>query len=68
MSETEAAQVRAEEREAVLRLAREVAADAARASGQKDGAEAAANFIAFVLTQAYAKRDQELGHRAAGNG
>jgi hypothetical protein len=56
--------IRAEERAALLRLARVVAGRAARAAGYKDAAEVSENFITMVLTEAYAARDQEL--RAGG--
>jgi hypothetical protein len=55
--------VRAEEREAILRLARGVAGKAARAAGYKDAAEVSENFISMVLTEAFAARDQELQQR-----
>ena len=52
--------IRAEEREAILRLARAVAGEAARAAGYKDAAEVSQNFITMVLTEAFAARDAEL--------
>ena len=52
--------IRAEDREAVLRLARAVAGRAARAAGYKDAAEVSENFITMVLTEAFAARDAEL--------
>ena len=52
--------IRAEDREAILRLAREVAGRAARAAGYKDAAEVSENFIQMVLTEAFAARDEEL--------
>ncbi len=52
--------IRAEDREAILRLAREVAGKAARAAGYKDAAEVSENFITMVLTEAFAARDAEL--------
>jgi hypothetical protein len=56
----EANAVRAAEREAILRLAREVAGRAARAAGYKDAAEVSETFVAMVLTEAFAARDAEL--------
>jgi hypothetical protein len=55
-----AATIRSEEREAILRLARRVAGQAARAAGYKDAAEVSENFITMVLTEAFAARDAEL--------
>jgi hypothetical protein len=55
--------VRAEEREAILRLARSVAGKAARAAGYKDAAEVSENFVSMVLTEAFAARDEELRQR-----
>lgn len=52
--------IRAADREAILRLAREVAGKAARAAGYKDAAEVSENFITMVLTEAFAARDAEL--------
>jgi len=52
--------IRAQEREAILRLARQVAGKAARAAGYKDAAEVSENFIEMVLTEAFAARDTEL--------
>ena len=52
--------IRGEEREAILRLARNVAAEAARANGYREQAEVSVNFVTFILTQAFAARDQEL--------
>jgi len=44
-----------------LRHATAIAAQAARASGQGPaGADSAAEFIAFILRQAFAARDAEL--------
>jgi hypothetical protein len=52
---------RVEEREALLRHALTIAAQAARASGQgREGADAAAEFIRFIFDQAFAARDAEL--------
>ncbi|MGD9891773.1 MAG: hypothetical protein AB7R89_03890 [Dehalococcoidia bacterium] len=59
-SQLDADAVRAEEREAILRLSRGVAGKAARAAGYKDAAEVSENFISMVLTEAFAARDQEL--------
>ena len=56
----EADAIRAEDREAILRLARVVAGRAARAAGYKDAAEVSENFITMVLTEAFAARDEEL--------
>jgi hypothetical protein len=56
----DAAAIRADDREAILRLAREVAGKAARAAGYKDAAEVSENFITMVLTEAFAARDEEL--------
>ena len=61
----DAAAIRAEDREAILRLAREVAGRAARAAGYKDAAEVSENFIQMVLTEAFAARDEELRRRDA---
>ena len=55
--------IRAEEREAILRLARGVAGKAARAAGYKDAAEVSENFVSMVLTEAFAARDEELRQR-----
>ena len=52
--------IRSEDREAILRIAREVAGKAARAAGYKDAAEVSENFITMVLTEAFAARDEEL--------
>jgi hypothetical protein len=52
--------IRAEDREAILRLARVVAGRAARAAGYKDAAEVSENFVTMVLTEAFAARDEEL--------
>jgi len=60
-----AAQIRAAEREALLRLAQRVAGQAARAAGYKDAAEVSENFITMVLTEAFAARDEELAHGGA---
>ncbi len=57
--------IRAADREAILRLAREVAGKAARAAGYKDAAEVSENFITMVLTEAFAARDQELKSESA---
>ena len=64
----EADAVRAEEREAIRRIARGIAAEAARATGNRDAADVSANFIDFILGQAYAARDAELDamRRASG--
>ena len=56
----DAATIRSEEREAILRLARNVAGQAARAADYKDAAEVSENFITMVLTEAFAARDAEL--------
>lgn len=56
----EADSIRQEEREALRRLARHVAAQAARAAGYKDAAEVSINFIEMVLTEAINARDAEL--------
>ena len=55
-----AAAIRAEEREAIQRLARGIASQAARAAGYRDAAEVSVNFIDMVLTEAFAARDAEL--------
>jgi hypothetical protein len=55
--------IRAEERDAILRLARGVAGKAARAAGYKDAAEVSENFVTMVLTEAFAARDEELRAR-----
>ena len=63
--------IRAEDREAILRLARVVAGRAARAAGYKDAAEVSVGFIDMVLTEAFAARDAELAglrHRGGGSG
>jgi hypothetical protein len=52
--------IRAEDREAILRLVRVVAGRAARAAGYKDAAEVSENFVTMVLTEAFAARDEEL--------
>ena len=52
--------IRAEDREAILRLARGVAGKAARAAGYKDAAEVSENFVTMVLTEAFAAREEEL--------
>lgn len=52
--------VRMDERTAILRLTAGVAAEAARAAGQKENAEVSVNFVHFILTQAFAARDTEL--------
>ncbi|MGH2583547.1 MAG: hypothetical protein ACRDJE_01390 [Dehalococcoidia bacterium] len=59
----DAAAIRADDREAILRLAREVAGKAARAAGYKDAAEVSENFITMVLAEAFAARDEELRRR-----
>jgi hypothetical protein len=59
-AQPDVAAIRAEERAAILRLARGVAGQAARAAGYKDAAEVSENFIEMVLTEAFAARDQEL--------
>ena len=64
----EADAVRAEEREAIRRLARGIAAEAARATGNRDAADVSANFIDFILGQAYAARDSELDAMRRGAG
>ena len=61
---TDPASIRASERAALLRLAREVAGRAARAAGYKDAAEVSEDFIVMVLTEAFAARDMELGSSA----
>jgi hypothetical protein len=62
MAETapDADAIRAEDRAAILRLAREVAGRAARAAGYRDAAEVSEEFIIMVLTEAFAARDAEL--------
>ena len=62
----EANAIRAEEREAIVRLAREVAGRAARAAGYKDAAEVSEDFITMVLTEAFAARDAELQRGSSG--
>lgn len=52
--------IRAEERQALQRLARGVAAQAARAAGYKDAAEVSVSFIEMVLNESFAARDAEL--------
>lgn len=64
-AQQDAEAIRAEDREALLRLARVVAGRAARAAGYKDAAEVSENFITMVLTEAFAARDEEL-RRAGG--
>lgn len=61
----DAGEIRQEEREAILRLARHVARDAARAAGQKDGMDASENFVAMILRQAFAARDSELAREGS---
>jgi hypothetical protein len=56
----EADAIRAEERVAIRRLARNVAFQAARAAGYRDATEASVNFVDFVLREAFAARDAEL--------
>ncbi|MCL6537865.1 MAG: hypothetical protein K6T28_04695 [Acidothermus sp.] len=56
----EADAIRAEDRAAILRLAREVAGRAARAAGFRDAAEVSEDFISMVLAEAFAARDAEL--------
>jgi hypothetical protein len=59
--------IRAAEREAIRRLARGVASQAARAAGYRDAAEVSVGFIDMVLTEAFAARDAELAReREAG--
>ena len=61
MTDPQTEQWRLEERDALLRHATAIAAQAARASGQGPaGADSAAEFIAFILRQAFAARDAEL--------
>ena len=62
---TDADAIRGEDRDAILRLAREVAGKAARAAGYKDAAEVSENFITMVLTEAFAARDAELKRTSA---
>jgi hypothetical protein len=66
----EADAIRATERAAIQRLARNVASQAARAAGYKDAAEVSIGFIDMVLTEAFAARDAELEseRRGAGSG
>lgn len=52
--------IRAEERAAILRLARGVASQAARAAGFRDAADVSVDFVTMVLNEAYAARDAEL--------
>lgn len=56
----EADAIRAEEREALRRLARGVASQAARAAGYKDAADVSVDFVTMVLNEAFAARDAEL--------
>ena len=56
----EADAIRADERDAIQRLARGVAAQAARAAGYRDAAEVSIDFIDMVLRESYAARDAEL--------
>lgn len=60
--ETEAIDTwRSDEREALLRHAANAAAQAAKANGQgREGADSAAEFVIFILKQAFAARDAEL--------
>jgi hypothetical protein len=62
--------IRASEREAILRLARGVASQAARAAGYKDAADVSIGFIEMVLREAFAARDAELAAQrgSAGRG
>ena len=61
MRERDIERWRLEERDALLRHATAIAAQAARASGQGPaGADSAAEFIAFILRQAFAARDAVL--------
>ncbi|MBI2760211.1 MAG: hypothetical protein HYX51_02150 [Chloroflexi bacterium] len=66
----EADAIRAAERAAIQRLARNVASRAARAAGYKDAAEVSIGFIDMVLTEAFAARDAELDseRRKTGSG
>lgn len=57
--------IRTEERQALLRLARAVAIESARANGRKDDAGVAADYVAFILQQAMAARDLELRSESA---
>lgn len=67
MNDARIEQWRTEEREALLRHAGAIAAQAARASGQgREGADSAAEFIAFILRQAFAARDAELQRSGGG--
>lgn len=52
--------IRADERAALQRLARHIAAQAARAAGYKDAADVSINFVEMVLREAIAARDAEL--------
>ncbi len=52
--------IRAAEREAIQRHARNVASQAARAAGYKDAAAVSIDFIDMVLREAFAARDAEL--------
>ncbi len=54
--------IRAEERAAIQRHARNVASQAARAAGYKDAAAVSIDFIDMVLREAFAARDAELAH------
>ncbi len=56
----EADRIRADERAAIQRLARHVAAEAARAAGYRDAVEVSVNFIDMVLRESFATRDAEL--------
>lgn len=58
---TEPDAIRTAEREAILRLARGIAAQAARAAGYRDAADVSVDFITMVLNEAFAARDGELG-------
>jgi hypothetical protein len=60
VQQSDADEIRAADRAAILRLARAVAGKAARAAGYRDAAEVSENFIERVLTEAFAERDAEL--------
>src|SRR5581483_11788275 len=53
--------IRSAEREAILRLARGIAGQAARAAGYRDAADVSVDFVTMVLNEAFAARDAELG-------
>ncbi len=59
----DAATIRAAEREAILRLARGIAGQAARAAGYKDAADVSVDFVTMVLNESFAARDAELARR-----